>query len=84
MEGAWRTVAQDFWHDRYAGDVASWRSFASKAKLIVHPEPDVSDGVEQIPLAHGSFDNDLSVITSMLTDIRGAKLVTKVDNLHGF
>jgi len=68
MEGAWRDVAADFWHQSYVQDVTQWRSFAKKARLIVHDEADVSDGVEQIPLAHGSFDNDLSAITSMLED----------------
>jgi len=84
MEGAWRDVAADFWHPSYAQDVAQWRSFAKKARLIVHDEADVNDGVGQIPLAHGSFDNDLSVITSLLEDMRGEELAAAVDNLHGF
>jgi hypothetical protein len=50
----------------------------------VHSEPDVSDSVEQIALAHGSFDNDVAVIAGMIENMRGAKLATRVDNLHGF
>ena len=38
-----------------------------------------------IPLAHGSFDNDIDVMTATLECVLGKKpLPTKVEILHGF
>ncbi|MGA7982758.1 MAG: hypothetical protein WCA32_21365 [Chromatiaceae bacterium] len=52
--------------------------------LQVHNNKRVSDGVEQIPLAHGSFDNDHGVMTATLERILGAPLAAPIENLHGF
>jgi hypothetical protein len=41
----------------------------------------VSTGAGQIRLAHGSFDNDLEVVSDMLRRIRGRQLLAKVENL---
>ena len=34
--------------------------------------------------AHGSFDNDIAVVTKTLQRIRGSRLRFPVENLHGF
>jgi len=45
----------------------------------------VHDGQRVIPLAHGSFDNDVEVMTETLTRIRGGvALDAEVENLRGF
>jgi len=45
----------------------------------------VNDRVAMIPLAHGSFDNDLDVVTATLERVLVTKpLPTKVEILHGF
>ncbi|MCW5872879.1 MAG: C1 family peptidase [Candidatus Eremiobacteraeota bacterium] len=41
-----------------------------------------SDGVEQIPTDHGSFDNNVGVLTRSLRKIRGSDLAFPVDCLH--
>jgi hypothetical protein len=41
----------------------------------------VSTGAGQIRLAHGSFDNDVEVVSDLLRRIRGGALLAKVENL---
>jgi hypothetical protein len=89
LEGAWREEAEtpDMWNRDTLIDVTNWRKFAkSEVGLKVHTKgrTKVSDGQEFIPLAHGSFDNDVEVVTATLERIRGDKLRAKVENLHGF
>ncbi len=48
------------------------------------PVTHVWDGQSRIPLAHGSFDNDVAVVTRTLQRIRGSQLRFPVENLHGF
>ena len=48
------------------------------------PVTHVWDGQSRIPLAHGSFDNDIAVVTKTLHRIRGSRLRFPVENLHGF
>lgn len=89
LEGAWREEAEtpDMWNRDTLIDVTNWRKFAkSEVGLKVHTKgrAKVSDGQELIPLAHGSFDNDVEVVTATLERIRGDKLRAKVENLHGF
>jgi hypothetical protein len=38
----------------------------------------------RIKAAHGSFDNDVLVVTRTLERIRGGALDVDVENLHGF
>lgn len=45
---------------------------------------EVPTGHGSIPLAHGSFDNDVEVLTQTLKRIRGGgKLAATVENLRG-
>ncbi len=63
---------------KYWGDVDS-------SQIHIHETPTVSNGPEKIPLAHGSFDNDVAVVTEALLRIRGTKeLDHAVTNLKGF
>jgi len=77
---------EDVWNEQYDGDVESWKKFTGRKVLgKIHTETHVKDGVEMIPLAHGSFDNDIEVVTDTLVRIRdGAALDVEVTNLHGF
>jgi hypothetical protein len=89
MEAVWKQSAQseDMWNTAYLGQIKSWRDYASEINaLTVHNKKrsQVWDGQELIPLAHGSFDNDIDVLADTLRRITGDKLVTKVENLHGF
>jgi hypothetical protein len=87
MEWAWTTknIPQDQW----SGDPASqqalqdWAALSAKMTLRLHTKKreHVSTGADQIRLAHGSFDNDVEVVSDMLKRIRGAPLVAKVENL---
>lgn len=77
---------EDVWNEQCAGDVKSWKKFTGrKVPGRTHIETHVRDGVEMIPLAHGSFDNNVEVVTDTLVRIRGdVALDVEVTNLHGF
>ena len=85
MEGAWNKSLKKIWaSDALSqGAVDNWLKIAKGANLRLHGEKRkfVSTGSSQIKLAHGSFDNDVEVITQMLERIRGGKLVMPVENL---
>ena len=89
MEAVWKESAQseDMWNTAYLAQINTWREYASEIKaLTVHNKKrsQIWDGEELIPLAHGSFDNDIEVLTATLRRIIGDKPETKVENLHGF
>jgi hypothetical protein len=67
--------------------LATWQKFAGSAiSLRIHDKKraQVWDGQGDIPLAHGSFDNDVDVVAKTLERIRGKALLAKVENLRGF
>jgi hypothetical protein len=89
MEGAWDAQVEtpDMWQRDTQGDVKSWRQFAGEAvprRVHTKERAEVWDGQEHVSLAHGSFDNDLEVVTTTLQRIRGSELSAAVENLHGF
>jgi alpha-beta hydrolase superfamily lysophospholipase len=66
-------------------EVAAWRKVWGNASLPKpHGDPQVSDGQGPIPIAHGSFDNDVGVVTSSIELILGGPLAFPVENLRGF
>jgi len=90
MEAAWKESAQseDMWNKVYDDEIKTWRDYASEIKFLnIHSKDrsQIWDGQELISLAHGSFDNDIDVISATLSRITGEKkLRTKVENLHEF
>jgi hypothetical protein len=92
MEGVWRAsgAVPDMWNESPQIEQAlkAWQTFATRSlSLRVHDQDraQVHDGQGVIPLAHGSFDNDVEVITETLTRIRGGvALDAAVENLRGF
>ena len=77
---------QGQWNDDadVAASLVEWAAFSSQGvKLKLHSKKRkyVSTGASQIPLAHGSFDNDVEVITALIRRIRGAKIKAEVENL---
>ena len=81
------------WHDITHADLEAWSRFAGNQivpKAHTKRQDPVWDGEASIPLAHGSFDNDIKVITNSIKRIRDfgrprrRKLKLKVENLHGF
>jgi hypothetical protein len=89
MEAAWNpnVEAPGQWSPRFTEDVKQWRDFmGGMATVTVHTKDrsKVFDGKEYIPLAHGSFDNDVKVVCATLERILGSGLVAKVECLHGF
>ena len=66
-------------------DVTAWRKvWGSTRPPKPLEDPQVSDGRGPIPLAHGSFDNDVAVVSRSIELIRGGPLAFKVENLRGF
>ena len=93
MEAAWRPVegapADKMWNRSELDAVEQWQRFAERqaGELRVHGKERarVAEGPGSfIPLAHGSFDNDLEVVSATLERIRGAALEVPVTNLEGF
>lgn len=87
MQRAWQGEApeRDLWNEVTRNDLKAWHKFAgSDVKLKVHPERMISDGLGQIPLTHGSFDNDVNIVAATLERIRGGKLAAKVERLRDF
>lgn len=77
------------------GDALSvWRSAAKAANLDARTQRVQQDTVRTavdaqgkavlIPAAHGSFDNDIDVVTRTLERITGAALAMPVDDLRGY
>ena len=86
MEAAWnrRVPQEDLWHSGELQAIRDWRRLARAhaIKPIAHSKKLVSNGVESFPLAHGSFDNDIDVVTATLHRILGgAGLTANVENL---
>ena len=67
------------WRSAWAG----WK--ASGATLRILKNPQVSNGIENVPANHGCFDNWNKGIEDTITRIRGAaKLKTPLPPLVGF
>lgn len=82
-----RVEEEDHWNGDDQKSLASWRTFANKGiRVRTHgrDRAEVPTGHGSIPLAHGSFDNDVEVLTQTLKRIRGGgKLAATVENLRG-
>jgi hypothetical protein len=86
MEWAWKANPPE---DKWAGDadsnaaLAAWLAIAKPMTVRYHDRKRqrVPTGTGTIPLAHGSFDNDIEVVTKMLERMRGGALALKVENL---
>ncbi|MGE0475108.1 MAG: peptidase C1, partial [Nitrospirales bacterium] len=85
MAHAWEPGDETTWHPDLMSTVKEWRDFWGKQNLpLQHDEALVSDGVQKIPLAHGSFDNDVEVMTRTLKRILGKNLPYPIENLKGY
>ena len=74
-----------FGNDELRQKVEEWQQYWSNGPRPKElSKPSVSDGQEMIPSAHGSFDNDVEVITRTLVRIIGGPLTVQVGSLHGF
>lgn len=89
MESVWRIdgKAEDQWSsdDDVKKALNSWGPYINKISLRVHDKSRKKVlsqvGGNPIKLAHGSFDNDIDVITETLKRIRGGNLIANVENL---
>jgi hypothetical protein len=87
MEWAWKTdkAPDGQWSKDSAITAALAKWSTLKAGIILKPYDKrheyVSTGAGRIKLAHGSFDNDIKVVSDMLERMRGGKLIAKVENL---
>jgi pimeloyl-ACP methyl ester carboxylesterase len=85
MANAWDSGAKTAWHPNLVPTVQEWQAFWGKQHLpIQHEETHVSDGIGTIPLAHGSFDNDVEVMTRTLERILEKSLSYRIENLKGY
>lgn len=88
MASAWdpSSYRHDVFDKHTKNDVAKWVAFAGgRVNLQIHSQPRVSDGRGEIDIAHGSFDNDIKVMTRTIERITGLeKLPFKIESLRGF
>jgi len=85
MAKAWDGEDKTAWHPDLINTMQEWQTFWGKQHLPVqHDETNVSDGTRKIPVAHGSFDNDVEVMTRTLKRILGKNLPFPIENLKGY
>jgi Papain family cysteine protease len=86
LAAAWNPVDPgDIVNVQRRRDVAAWRKvWGNGPKPREHDVDQVSDGQGPIPIAHGSFDNDVGVVTNSIELILGGPLTFPVENLRGF
>ena len=88
MEKSWGEDKQ--WNSAAQSEIKKWLEFVKKHKIkkdthyFVLENTKVFDGVEHIDASHGSFDNDVALVTDSLELIKGGKLDQKVENLTNF
>jgi len=89
LERAWdKNTPAESWCPCGAKDIRRWLDFwknGPRPKVSDQRRAEVCDGQGTIRLAHGSFDNDVEVVTRTLrTYILGRRLKYPVENLRGF
>ncbi len=84
MANSWKPETISTWHTDLQKTVKEWQTFWGSRNLPKeHTQPQVSDGTGKIPLAHGSFDNDVEVMTRTLKRILGKNLPYPIESLKG-
>lgn len=84
MANAWDASKRSEWSDDPAIQRAlkAWQTFWGSVRAPREvTEAQISNGVSRIPSAHGSFDNDVDVVTRTLERIAGRPLKQKVEQL---
>lgn len=94
MQGAWHEIKDqtDLWSSIPAitKQLNQWRDFVGQdvlQLLSIHKEASVKDkkGGPEIPIAHGTFDNDIAVVAKTIRRLRGSEtLAVEVTDLSGF
>jgi hypothetical protein len=85
LDKVWGKPSNGEWgDDELAGQVKRWRRAWSGAPVEEGDKGDASDGTRALPWQHGTFDNDVDVITRMIQRIRGKKLVAPIADLSGY
>lgn len=89
MQMAWNaTPPEDQWYVGSATDLLQWQTSTAGAvtpRLYGKADSKVPTGNGFIDLAHGSFDNDVRVIESLIKRVRGDnQLIAAVENLKGY
>ncbi|MGH6903072.1 MAG: C1 family peptidase, partial [Geminicoccaceae bacterium] len=70
---------------RRRSDVVAWHKvWADGPRPREHDDTRIDDGRGPVPIAHGSFDNDVAVVGHSIAFIRGSPLAFPVENLRGF
>jgi hypothetical protein len=84
LEKVWGKAPADWGNASLAQQAADWRRTWQSPALVAGDNGDASDGTRALPWCHGTFDNDVGVITRTLERIRGKKLVAPVESLSGY
>jgi len=90
MEKAWDKTAhsdEEMWNQDKLKQLADWRDAVQRGiALKTHGKSTVKTSIanDVVKNAHGAFDNDIEVMTSMLERIKGGALTVEVENLQGF
>jgi papain like protease len=85
LDAVWNKANDGDWgNDTLAGQVKAWRKNWSGPAVEEGDKGDASDGTRSLPWQHGTFDNDVEVMTRTITAIRGKKLVAPITDLTGY
>ena len=84
MANVWDPSAISTWHPGLQNTVKEWQAFwGTRNHPKQHTQSQVSDGTGKISLSHGSFDNDVAVMTRTLKRILGKNLPYPIESLKG-
>jgi hypothetical protein len=86
LERAWGATPLGF-SEEGLDDIDEWRQFWRRKRghaPKITRAPYVSDGLGSLPSVHGSFDNDVDVMTRTMERVRGSSLKYRVECLRGF
>ena len=84
MANAWDPSKRSLWSNDpvIQRGLKAWQTFWGTVRSPREiTDPQISNGVARIPAAHGSFDNDLAVLTRTLERIAGRPLKHPVEQL---
>ena len=74
----------DWGNDALAKQVQRWRREWRVPAVQQGAQGEASDGTRSMPWQHGTFDNDVDVITRAIRRIRRKKLVAPITDLSGY
>ena len=77
-------LGREVYGKNFDRELETWRAACkqSKVEIVTRDEPAVSNGVQKVPIAHGSFDNDVKSVNAAIERILGGPVKREVSKLE--